>query len=190
MRVRTLLHVAAMGTVAAGAALAVLASGSPQHPRLDLERGLLVSTRTEFQVCVEVPGPLRREQAVLVDRLGAAVDAVRAHPDWEPAGLGAAPPSVTLGCPPAAAEEPGPYRLRVAVLDEATADERLGRGVGAAASAAEYLPDAQGHPAEVTTEVQVRASYLASPSFASGELTAAVGLAPSGPPPAEPDSAK
>lgn len=194
---RAAVHLALMALVAAGLALAMIAGGSPGEARLDLDSGLLVSTRRDFQVCVEVAQPLQPRRAALVDALRAALERVRGHRDWAGAGLGAGPPSITLGCPEqrppqvgahspsgGRAAQPSPYRLWVYVLDAATADRRFGPDVGAASVAAEYLADGDHGRAEVSTAVLVRAGYLADPAFAGNELAAAVGLQPVGPEPA------
>lgn len=96
---RAAVHLVLMVVVGAGLAFAVIAGSSPRQANLDLDSGLLVSNRQEFRVCVELAPALRPDRAALVERLDAAFDALREHPDWVPAGLGAAPPSLTLGCP-------------------------------------------------------------------------------------------
>src|SRR5215207_1611981 len=172
-----------MALVAGGLALAMIAGGSPGEARLDLDSGLLVSTRRDFQVCVEIAPALRAQRAALVDALHAALERVRGHRDWTGAGLGAGPPSIVLGCPeqrppqdgesrPSGdlAAPPSPYRLWVYVLDGATADRRLGADVGAASVAAEYLADGEHGRSEVSTAVLVRAGYLADPALAARGL--------------------
>ena len=201
---RVALHLVLMAAVAAGVVFAAMGGSSP-HAHLDLDSGLLVSTREDFQVCAEVAGPLERDQAALAGRLETALRTVREHRDWAAAGLGARPASVTLGCPSASApaaldappanehdnpvepvDEPSPYRVWVYVLDDASADRLLGRSVNSALAPAEHIA-AGGHGvAEVSTAVYVRASHLDDPDFARTTLTAAAGLATDAPEPPVP----
>lgn len=203
---RVAVHLVLMAAVAAGMVFAAIGGSSPQA-HLDLDSGLLVSTREDFQVCAEVAGPLQRDQAALVGRLETALRTVREHRDWTAAGLGARPASVTLGCPsgsiPVAldsleapvdehgervepVDDPSPYRVWVYVLDDVTADRLLGRSVNTALAPAERVATGKHGVAEVSTAVYVRASHLDDPGFARTTLTAAAGLATDAPEPAVP----
>jgi hypothetical protein len=206
---RAAVHLTLMAIVGVAVVLAVIAGTSPRPTHFDLNSGLFVSTRDNFAVCVEVAAVLRPDRAALVDRLDSALETVRRHRDWVTAGLGTGKPSVTLGCPTAeppanlhraasgdwparhsAEQEPSPYRLWMYVLDDAAADQLLGRDANAASAAAEYMAVGDDRMAEVSTAVFVRAGYLADPAFAGNELTAAAGLRPPGAEPASPPDAK
>lgn len=181
----------ALSVLLAGLAAAVAEGwSSPEPAHLHLDSGLLVSTRTSVRACLEFAGsagPDRREAALA--RVGDGLDEVRRHPDWDAAGLGSAPPSVSPGCPghgvpsvggdeaarPSSARPsesgPSPYRLWIYVLDGVAADRVLGAGVPAGRAAAEILDGA-----EVSTAVLVRDSSLSDAGLVRRLLTSALGL--------------
>ena len=186
--VRAAAHLAAMAALAGSVVLAVGGGWSPQHAHLDLDSGLLVSTRTEFRACVELSPPVIARQDAVLAELRTGLDQVRRHRDWEPAGLGAGRPAISVGCPDAGlvsrlsggdfgvTEEPSPYRMWIFVLDGQTADRVLGAGVDAGHAPAERMDAGERRAAEVSTAVLVREGRLSDPAFVGGELTAAAGL--------------
>ncbi len=184
LTVRSAAHLTAMAALVGGIVATVVPAWSTDHAHLDLGTALLVTTRDELDVCVQVGEPLRDRQAEVLDAVGAGLERARQHPDWAAAGLGGVP-EPALGCPdsglpdkPAARSdgEPSRYRLWVYVLDAATADRLLGPAEQVARVPAEYLADGEHGAAEVSTAVLVRVGYLADPDFATDDLTVAVGL--------------
>ena len=186
VNVRTAAHLIAMAALAGGVALTVGSGWSSEHAHLDLDSGLLVSTRGEFRACVELAPPVQVHRDAVLDSLQAGLDQVRQHRDWEAAGLGSGRPAISVGCPdagllsrlvsPASPAEPSPYRLWIYVLDDESADRVLGNGVSSGHAAAEHMVADRQRAAEVSTAVLVRESHLTDPAFVGGELTAAVGL--------------
>src|SRR5215218_4568334 len=65
---------------------------------LDLDNALLVSSRTQLEICVQAAPQLAAQAAQYASQLTADLAILRAHhPDWLPAGL--AEFAVHVGCP-------------------------------------------------------------------------------------------
>lgn len=114
------------------------------HPELNVHNGLLVSTRTDFQVCVQLDPASTVDKVTTERNLRAAIDQVRRHPVWPRAYEHArydAATAITWGCPgarlperhdrvtvagPGVTAHPSPFRVWIYVLDRASADRVLG----------------------------------------------------------------
>jgi hypothetical protein len=129
-------------------------------------------------------GALKSDLALLRER----------HPLWEKSGFGQAPVRVQLGCPGAAmpsarleskgallgpglSARPSPFRTFLYVLDDAQAQEVLGKEQAIRARA-ELLKVEDHVLAEVSTALVVRASDLGTPAFQETWLPTGVGLPP------------
>lgn len=181
---------------AIGVILVAAASGgrsAPAHAELDVHSGLLVSDRSEFRICVQLDPASGADRATIGGQLLAALDRVRAHPDWATAYQRAsfdASRVLEWDCPgarlpqpgerpalagPGATAEPSPYRIWIYVLGEPTGDRVLGPDRAAGIATAELMRAGQSS-FPVSTALLIRAGELARPS-ASGFLGEAAGLA-------------
>ncbi|HEX5748224.1 MAG TPA: hypothetical protein VFZ09_18440 [Archangium sp.] len=193
---REVAHVVAMvGMLFLGVRCAGMEEVESEHPHLMLDNALLVGERTGLQVCVELAPALKERSGELLGALKSDLALLRErHPLWEKSGFGQAPVRVQLGCPGAAmpsarleskgallgpglSERPSPFRTFVYVLDDARAQEVLGKEQAIRARA-ELLKVEDHVLAEVSTALVVRASDLGRASFQETWLPTGVGLPP------------
>ncbi len=193
---REVAHVVAMvGMLFLGVRCAGMEDVESEHPHLMLDNALLVGERTGLQVCVELAPSLKDRSGELLGALKSDLALLRErHPLWEKSGFGQAPVRVQLGCPGAAmpsarleskeallgpglSERPSPFRTFLYVLDDAQAQEVLGKEQAIRARA-ELLKVEDHVLAEVSTALVIRASDLGTPSFQETWLPTGVGLPP------------
>ena len=166
----------------------------PAAPAVDVHSGLLVSTRTDFRVCVEA-GPS-------VDRAGtgrslrAALDTVRRHPHWRQAFRRAhydPATAITWGCPsprlpatpdrqavagPGVTADPSPYRVWVYLLDAPAAARLLGPAGTPVVLTAEAMRDGANTIFPVSTALLIGADRVTDTAVLADQLRDAAGLAP------------
>jgi hypothetical protein len=193
---REVAHVVAMvGMLFLGVRCAGMEEAESEHPHLMLDNALLVGERTGLQVCVELAPALKERSGELLGALKADLALLRErHPLWEKSGFGQAPVRVQLGCPgagmpsarleskgalvgPGLSERPSPFRTFLYVLDDAGAQEVLGKEQALRARA-ELLKVEDHVLAEVSTALVIRASDLGTSSFQETWLPTGVGLPP------------
>ena len=193
---REVAHVVAMvGMLFLGVRCAGMEDVESEHPHLMLDNALLVGERTGLQVCVELAPSLKDRSGELLGALKSDLALLRErHPLWEKSGFGQAPVRVQLGCPGAAmpsarleskgallgpglSARPSPFRTFLYVLDDAQAQEVLGKEQAIRARA-ELLKVEDHVLAEVSTALVVRASDLGTPAFQETWLPTGVGLPP------------
>ncbi|AKJ00388.1 hypothetical protein ATI61_104205 [Archangium gephyra] len=193
---REVAHVVAMvGMLFLGVRCAGMEEVESEHPHLMLDNALLVGERTGLQVCVELAPALKERSGELLGALKSDLALLRErHPLWEKSGFGQAPVRVQLGCPgaampsarleskgalvgPGVSEHPSPFRTFLYVLDDAGAQEVLGKEQALRARA-ELLKVEDHVLAEVSTALVIRASDLGTPSFQETWLPTGVGLPP------------
>ncbi|MGB3444178.1 MAG: hypothetical protein WBA97_36025 [Actinophytocola sp.] len=168
-------------------------AGGRDVPSLDLDSGLLVSTRTDFRVCVEAGPGTDRD---LADRsLLAALDTVRGHPHWAQAFRRAHydPASViTWGCPsprlpsrydrqavagPGVTADPSPYRVWIYLVDERTAARLLDPAGSPVVLTAEAMRDGANTVFPVSTALLIGADRVSDLPAVADKLREAAGLA-------------
>jgi hypothetical protein len=193
---REVAHVVAMvGMLFIGVRCAGMEDVTSEHPHLMLDNALLVGERTGLQVCVELAPALKERSGEVLNTLKADLGLLKErHPLWEKSGFGQAPVRVQLGCPGAAmpsarleskgalvgpglSERPSPFRTFLYVLDDAGAQEVLGKEQAIRARA-ELLKVEDHVMAEVSTALVVRASDLGTSAFQETWLPTGVGLPP------------
>lgn len=190
-RQRSLLAaVTALAAVVAAGAIAAAASSGPDattqpptmRPALDLHNGLLVTGRTEFRVCVESSDTAGHAAIETGVRRGLA--AVHSDPLWGKAyGQARYDESTAIdwGCPaprlpaeydrtayagPGVTATPGPYRIWVYALDDATARRLLGPRDGWRILTAESIRSGEASTFPVSTALLIRAAAVARPDAA------------------------
>lgn len=170
--------------------------GQP-HAEVDTHRGLLVTTRTDFRICVESRPATADGQRSTVERsLHTSLDGLRRHRDWQKAYRDARyDPETSLkwGCPaprlperyervmvagPGLTENPSPYRVWVYLLDDPTADRVIGPGTPAVIATAESMRSGHTDTFPVSTALLIRHTTLANSALATRYLSEAAGLTP------------
>lgn len=169
---------------------------------LDLNRALLVTSRSDLQICVDVDGvdaDARREASAEIRR---RLSELAAHPRWTTSGYDRSPTAVAQGCPqrgahlasneahesnrgPAqifATTSPSPFRLFVIVTTPGAIARMFGDGPNTvAAQESMCVPtEAPTDCFEVTTALYVTKSQLSDPDFTRG-LLMGIGLEPTVP---------
>jgi hypothetical protein len=163
-------------------------------PSVDLDSGLLVTTRTDFRICVEA-GP--STDRVRTGRLLlAALDTVRQHPHWPQAYRRAhydPATAINWGCPaprlpssidrqavagPGVTAEPSPYRVWIYLLDAPTAARLLGPTSAPVVLTAESMRDGANTIFPVSTALLIGADRISDTSAVADQLRDAAGLAP------------
>ncbi len=186
----------AVAALVAGLVLvSVTDSGANQRdlPVVDLESGLLVSTRTDFRVCVEAGPATDRDRTER--SLRAALDTVRQHPHWAQAFRRANydPASViTWGCPsprlpsrydrqavagPGVTADPSPYRVWIYLIDEPAAARLLDPAGSPVVLTAEAMRDDANSVFPVSTALLIDAERVSDLPAVADKLRVAAGLA-------------
>jgi hypothetical protein len=168
-------------------------------PSLNVRSGLLVSNRSQFQVCVQTAHPNDDVRRALL----AGLDRVRREPRWNTGYRDVRyDESAVLqwGCPaprlparydraaiagPGVTADPSPYRIWIYLLDRATAERLLGSGPAGVATAElmrDHAPDPNardgGSLFPVSTALLIRESDVTRPDVVTAALRDAAGLAP------------
>lgn len=165
------------------------AAGGGDRPEFDGHSNLLVSTRTELRLCLDVHGAV--DAASSARALAAAVATLRDGSAWNAAGYDDAP-DVERDCPtelppqltkgevlgPGLTDHPSPYRVVVVALDGPTADQRLPAAASAALLPYELMQVGPHVQVSVTQAVAVRADFLGDPAFTAHYLAPAFGIHP------------
>ena len=180
-------------------ALVACTVGDEHHhhdePVLDLDSALLVRSRAQLSVCVQIDPAIADPS--IADKLRDDVQALRAmHADWAGAGLDRGAVEVVVGCPggaiiegpldgkgaggsvlgPGLVATPSPFRTHVHVIADTRAQTILGAAPFARAIA-ELAPVDEHRIAEVSTAIVVPVSALGTDAFRTGALAQSVGLA-------------
>lgn len=161
------------------------------------DSGLLVNTRANLRACMVTSAAMSTHANAIAQQVARGFEKVRGHKDWERAGLGKAIPAIEAGCAgakaptqalekgsivgPGVTKHPTPFRTVIMVLDDAAADNVLGKGTNAGLFPYELMAVEEHEFVEVTSGLVVRESFLGSADFADPYLSLALGLQPSKP---------
>ncbi|HEX6287547.1 MAG TPA: hypothetical protein VFZ66_00075 [Herpetosiphonaceae bacterium] len=192
MNRQVFLHAIAMALVFAAI---VSLRGQNVRAQPTWDSGLLVNTRASLRTCMVTAPGLASKAPAIAQQLARGLEKVRQHRDWEPAGLGRAIPNIERACAgaqiptralekgsvvgPGMTTNPTPFRSVIFVLDEATADQVLGKGTNAGLFPFEMMAVGEHESVEVTSGLVVREGFVESADFADPYLSLALGLEPS-----------
>lgn len=199
MKTRTLrLRIAAplLGVIGIMVAGAAMPSTPVEAAEVDMASPLLVSTRDNLRLCVQVSEQLGDRKAAILDQVeGSVAKLSDTHADWDQAygamGFGGVDDGCKVSVPNGEIDEadasalgggfvetPSDYRAVILVLDEPTADRVLGKR-DVAHAPYEMMALSDHEAVEVTNAVVVRESAMGGATFMEEYLPVAVSLAPS-----------
>lgn len=198
MNTRTLrLGIAAplLGVVGVMVGVAAMSATPVEAAEVDMASPLLVSTRDDLRLCVQVSEQLGDRQAAILDEVERSVARLTdTHVDWDQAYGAMRFAGVDEACkvsvPDGELDEadasalgggfvktPSDYRAVILVLDDDTADRVLGKR-DVAHAPYEMMALSEHEAVEVTNAVVVRESAMGGATFMEDYLPVAVSLAP------------